>query len=143
MSAALVISGCLWTSIDVKVSRGLFALLLLTLVLCSSFVHLYTLGPEVFFLRERDTSREAAMRGKKREEERRERRRGEEKEGGGEGREEGKGVKGGSEGEVFYLFKKASGTRITSAVFVVQNSVVTAFVDIYSPLEPLQYSEVS
>ena len=94
MSAALVISGCLWTSIDVKVSRGLFVLLLLTLVLCSSFVHLYTLGPEVFFLRERDTSREAAMRGKKREErreeERRERRRGEEKEGGGEGGEGGR-----------------------------------------------------
>ena len=86
MSAALVISGCLWTSIDVKVSRGLFVLLLLTLVLCSSFVHLYTLGPEVFFLRERDTSREAAMRGKKREERREKRRREKrEKEGGGEG----------------------------------------------------------
>ena len=97
MSAALVVSGCLWTSIDVQVSRGLFVLLLLTLVLCSSFVHLCTLGPEVFFLRERETSCEAAMREERREkreerreergERREERRRGEEKEreGGGEG----------------------------------------------------------
>ena len=50
----------------------------------SCIVQLFcTLRPEVFFLRERDTSREAAMRGKKIEERRE--RRGEEKEGGGEG----------------------------------------------------------